>query len=224
MRSPRMSSLETTTSQVVPAATSERDPATVMLAPSPSLRLRISVSASHLPHSRTHYQSSYRLPSQDLVIAIELADAPTAMPGGAADDLNAAADGHAPLVTEDQPERGDSESAIRVRDLVVDPLGGRVWRRGSEVTLTRREFQVLLALVKGKGGLITKRSLLHEVWGFDCAVSTRRIDYQIRALRRKLEEDPSQPEYILTRRGLGWRINVDTRSVRLPDRGAACSR
>jgi DNA-binding response OmpR family regulator len=71
------------------------------------------------------------------------------------------------------------------------------------------EFNLLLALVKRRGAVVSRLDLLHEVWGHASSVLTRTVDTHIAELRRKLEDDPSRPRHILTSRKAGYRLRQD---------------
>ncbi|MGC4105028.1 MAG: response regulator transcription factor [Thermomicrobiales bacterium] len=78
--------------------------------------------------------------------------------------------------------------------------------RGSEVTLTSKEFDLLAYLVKHPGIVMSREALLREVWGYQHRVDTRTVDVHIRWLRQKIEEYPSDPVLIMTVRGHGYRF------------------
>jgi len=85
----------------------------------------------------------------------------------------------------------------------------RTVRKGDRpVALTPMEFDLLLALVKRKGAVVSRLDLLKEVWGHVSTVLTRTVDTHVAELRRKLEDDPSQPKYILTSRKAGYRLRL----------------
>lgn len=90
--------------------------------------------------------------------------------------------------------------------VTVDSPKQMVYRHGAPVNLTHREFLLLLALLKRRGGVVSRQDLLREVWGHHGDVVTRTIDSHIVELRRKLEEDPGHPRHILTIRKMGYRI------------------
>ncbi|MGB3328327.1 MAG: response regulator transcription factor [Thermomicrobiales bacterium] len=78
--------------------------------------------------------------------------------------------------------------------------------RGSEVSLTSKEFDLLAYLVKHPGIVLSREALLREVWGYRHRVDTRTVDVHIRWLRQKIEEYPSEPVLIMTVRGHGYRF------------------
>ncbi|MNH92319.1 Transcriptional regulatory protein WalR [compost metagenome] len=79
-----------------------------------------------------------------------------------------------------------------------------VYRDGEPLDLTHREFELIQYLAKNSGRVMTREHLLQAVWGFEYFGDVRTVDVTIRRLREKLEADPSKPEYIVTRRGLGY--------------------
>lgn len=88
--------------------------------------------------------------------------------------------------------------------LTVDPQRRKVLRNNVEVTLTPREFDLLVYLASHAGQPFGREMLLDQVWGWDAVVDTRTVDKHIAELRRKLETDPANPRYILTVRGVGY--------------------
>jgi DNA-binding response OmpR family regulator len=94
----------------------------------------------------------------------------------------------------------------RFRDLEIWPESGSVTKHGREVGLTATEFRLLRELVDNAGLLLSREQLLERVWGYDYLGDSRVVDAHVRRLRAKLEDDPSNPEYIVTVRGLGYRF------------------
>ena len=81
-----------------------------------------------------------------------------------------------------------------------------VLRDGSPVSLTPKEYDLLLALIRREGACITRTELLTEVWGYSAEVMSRTVDTHVAELRRKLERDPANPRHILTVRKTGYRL------------------
>lgn len=90
--------------------------------------------------------------------------------------------------------------------ITVDPSSRLVMRAGAVVALTPKEFDLLLTLARRKGAVASRLELLKEVWGHQAEVMTRTVDIHIAELRRKLEEDPSDPKHILTVWKAGYRL------------------
>lgn len=91
-------------------------------------------------------------------------------------------------------------------DLRLDLSARRGWRQEAELALAPREFDLLAALMRNRGAVLTRDLLLARVWGEDYVGDARTVDVHIRWLRQKIEEDPSEPQRILTVRGMGYRF------------------
>ena len=91
-------------------------------------------------------------------------------------------------------------------DLRLDIAGREVWVGDQPITLTRTEFDVLAALSARPGLVFTRRQLLEAVWGDNWVGNDHLIDVHIGHLRRKLSDDPANPRYVLTVRGVGYRM------------------
>lgn len=89
------------------------------------------------------------------------------------------------------------------------PEAGVVRRDGEEVALTKTEFQLLVELALNAGLVLSREQLLERVWGYDYFGDGRLVDAHIRRLRTKIEEDPSNPQLIVTVRGLGYKLQPD---------------
>ncbi|MEM7356782.1 MAG: response regulator transcription factor [Acidobacteriota bacterium] len=88
----------------------------------------------------------------------------------------------------------------------VDQATRTVTRRGTPVDLSPKELDLLLALLHHDGAVVSRLELLQEVWGYRAAVESRTVDTHIATLRKKLEDDPAAPRYILTSRKAGYRL------------------
>jgi DNA-binding response OmpR family regulator len=88
----------------------------------------------------------------------------------------------------------------------VDPASRTVRRALQTVELTPKEFDLLLALLRARGAVVSRLQVMREVWGYSAAVVSRTVDTHIAELRRKLEENPSSPRHIITVRKTGYRI------------------
>lgn len=93
---------------------------------------------------------------------------------------------------------------LRFMNLVIDSDMYVVYKDGVPLDLTHREFELLYYMVRNNGKVMTREHLLQAVWGFEYYGDVRTVDVTIRRLREKIEDDPSKPRYILTRRGLGY--------------------
>ncbi|GAW93561.1 response regulator transcription factor [Calderihabitans maritimus] len=95
---------------------------------------------------------------------------------------------------------------LKVGYLELEPEKHRVTVKGIPVNLTLKEFELLELLARNPGRVFSREELLEKVWGYDYPGETRTIDVHIRHLRQKIEENPSQPRYILTVRGVGYKF------------------
>jgi two-component system, OmpR family, response regulator len=103
-------------------------------------------------------------------------------------------------------ETAPDEAPLVVRDLRIDFPKRTVRVRGHEAPLTFVEFEILSALARGPGRVLTRDMLLERVWGDSAYRDPRTIDVHIRHLREKIERDPKDPEYLFTVRGVGYRF------------------
>ena len=93
---------------------------------------------------------------------------------------------------------------LQFDDLVIDTRLIQVIRSDQEILVTHREFELLLYLARHPGVVFSREQLLQDVWGYDYLGDERTVDVTVRRLREKLERDPSNPDFILTRRGAGY--------------------
>ncbi|WP_088187673.1 response regulator transcription factor [Desulfosporosinus sp. FKA] len=100
----------------------------------------------------------------------------------------------------------DSEAMIVRGELRIDINGFRVLIRGEEVELTPKEFELLRVFAAHPGKVYSRDELLERIWGYEYHGDTRTVDVHVRHLRLKIERDPSNPEYIETLRGIGYRF------------------
>ena len=92
-------------------------------------------------------------------------------------------------------------------DITIDPRARRVTKGSAEITLTRREFDILEFLARRPGEVIPRDELCERLWGEDVYVTERVIDTHIASLRRKVESDPANPRHIISVRGVGYKLS-----------------
>ena len=90
--------------------------------------------------------------------------------------------------------------------IAVDRAARTVTRDGQAVDLAPKELDLLLALLRHRGAVVSRLDLLREVWGYSSAVESRTVDTHVATLRKKLEDDPANPRHILTSRKAGYRL------------------
>ncbi len=98
----------------------------------------------------------------------------------------------------------DGKVLLKIGTLEIDREKYTVKKNGLPLSLSVREFKLLLYLAERPGRVFSRDSLLDAVWGDDAYVEPRTVDVHIRRLRERVEDDPSTPTYILTRRGVGY--------------------
>jgi len=103
---------------------------------------------------------------------------------------------------------GAVRSEVQVGDLTID-FGARVVRRDrDEIALRPKEFDLLAALVRHRGRVVSRADLLREVWGYAAGTESRTVETHLAALRERLGDDPQAPRYIVTVRRAGYRLGV----------------
>ncbi len=104
-------------------------------------------------------------------------------------------------------ETPDSDSdRLQLGELVMDLMRHEVMIRGEVVSLTPKEFELLWFLMRNVGRVFSRDQLLDQVWDYDFTGDTRIVDVHISRLREKIEDDPKNPNYILTVRGFGYKL------------------
>ena len=107
--------------------------------------------------------------------------------------------------------RGGSTGArnaelLRIGDITIDTEARSVMRDGELIALTPRAYELLLALARRRGKVVSRHDLLRDVWGYSTEVTTRTIDAHVAELRRKIERDPADPKHITTVWKIGYRM------------------
>ena len=101
-------------------------------------------------------------------------------------------------------EEESKNNDIAIGDLVIHPDAYVVSKRGEKIELTHREFELLYYLARHIGQVMTREHLLQTVWGYDYFGDVRTVDVTVRRLREKIEDNPSRPIWLVTRRGVGY--------------------
>jgi two-component system, OmpR family, KDP operon response regulator KdpE len=100
------------------------------------------------------------------------------------------------------------EPVVITDDFTVDLAAKRVLKHGADVRLTPTEWQLLEILVRNRGRLVTQKQLLQDVWGPGYGSESNYLRVYLAQLRRKLEQEPSRPRYLLTEPGMGYRFQA----------------
>lgn len=98
----------------------------------------------------------------------------------------------------------EENADIVIGDLTIHPEAYIISKYNETIELTHREFELLHYLARHKGQVMTRENLLETVWGYDYFGDVRTVDVTVRRLREKIEDNPSHPNYLVTRRGVGY--------------------
>jgi DNA-binding response OmpR family regulator len=104
--------------------------------------------------------------------------------------------------------KGEEEDVFRFGDVEVDFARAELRRSGKCVELTALEFKLLKVFVHNRGRVLSRDQLIQDAWGGQTFVTERAVDGHIVGLRRKIGDDPSQPRYLVSVRGLGYRLDA----------------
>ena len=105
------------------------------------------------------------------------------------------------------------QGVLAVQDVRLDPTARRVWRGDREIRLSRKEFQLLHALMARPGDIVTRDELMADVWETSFYTNSKTIDVHLGWLRRKLGDDPRSPRLITTHRGRGLRFETSAETA-----------
>jgi len=104
---------------------------------------------------------------------------------------------------------GKKEDVIKIKDIVIDQERFAVFVKGKKMDFTPKEFELLKLLASNPGKVFTREYLLEKIWGYEFLGDTRTVDVHIRHIRQKIEDNPAEPIYIETVRGVGYRFGED---------------
>jgi len=105
--------------------------------------------------------------------------------------------------------QSDAKRKIRFGDVEIDEDRGEVKKKNELVPLTLKEYSLLLYLARNPNKILSKNQILERVWGSDFEGYDNTLMVHIRHLRQKLEDDPANPKYIITVKGLGYKLMVE---------------
>ena len=104
---------------------------------------------------------------------------------------------------EPAPE-GEAGNTISFKDIVIDFDRHTVYKSGAPLELTQREYELIKFLAATPGKVVSRKELMSEVWQYDYYGDLRAVDVAVRRLREKLEDNPAEPVYVMTKRGVGY--------------------
>lgn len=99
------------------------------------------------------------------------------------------------------------ENTLQEGDLIIDQEAYQVYLKEKEVKLFAKEYQLLLFLMKHRGQVFSAEQIYNQIWGMDMFGDLKTVSVHIRNLRKKIERNPKNPEYILTVRGFGYKFS-----------------
>lgn len=106
------------------------------------------------------------------------------------------------------PEKeAENQDTITSGELTINIDRYEVSKKGEVIDITLREFELLKFLAQQPGKIFSREKLLENVWGYEYYGDVRTVDVTVRRLREKIEDDPSMPKYIITKRGVGYYFN-----------------
>ena len=104
------------------------------------------------------------------------------------------------------PDRAAQHERVAIGELAIDPATRSATLRGTELGLTRKEFDLLARLARDPGTVVSREDLMADVWDENWFGSTKTLDVHIGFLRRKLGDDAAAPRYLRTVRGVGFQL------------------
>ena len=107
-----------------------------------------------------------------------------------------------------RPVAGDEEESISFGDLKVDFVRRTVTKRGQDIELSRKEFDLLALFANRLGQVVTREVCLDTLWWGLQLSDTRTLDTHVKRLRQKIEDDPAEPRHLITIRGVGFRLDL----------------
>lgn len=107
----------------------------------------------------------------------------------------------------DSPAAEDAGNVFKYKDLVIDYGRRSVFKNGKSLELTQREYDLINYLAENPGMVVSRQKLMSEVWQYDYYGDLRAVDVAVRRLREKIETNPAEPEYVMTKRGVGYYFN-----------------
>lgn len=109
-------------------------------------------------------------------------------------------------VLAEEAANAEETDELKIKDLVLDVEKYVVVKKGKIIDLTMKEFEVIKLLATHVGQVFTREQILKNVWGYDYYGDVRSVDVTIRRIREKIEDNTSEPKYIITKRGIGYYV------------------
>ena len=110
--------------------------------------------------------------------------------------------------TKKQQDKSVEENRLVAGEIALEKAGRRVFLKGEEINLTAKEFDLLELLMTNPNKVYSRENLLTIVWGYASSGDARTVDVHVRRLREKIEQNPSEPDYIHTKWGVGYFFKI----------------
>ena len=111
------------------------------------------------------------------------------------------------VLPEDEEEKKSSKNKIKIKDMIIDPERYIAIIGDKTIDLTIKEFELLKMLSSAPNQVFTREQILRGVWGYDFYGDARTVDVTVRRLREKLEKSTADPQYVQTKRGMGYYVS-----------------
>lgn len=111
------------------------------------------------------------------------------------------------VLPENDEEKKTSKSKMKIKDMIIDPERYIAIVGNKTIDLTIKEFELLKMLSSAPNQVFTREQILRGVWGYDFYGDARTVDVTVRRLREKIEKNSAEPQYVLTKRGIGYYVS-----------------
>lgn len=111
------------------------------------------------------------------------------------------------VLSEDEEEKKSSKNKIKIKDMIIDPERYIAIIGDKTIDLTIKEFELLKMLSSAPNQVFTREQILRGVWGYDFYGDARTVDVTVRRLREKIEKSTADPQYVQTKRGMGYYVS-----------------
>ena len=111
------------------------------------------------------------------------------------------------VLPEDEEEKKSSKNKIKIKDMIIDPERYIAIIGDKTIDLTIKEFELLKMLSSAPNQVFTREQILRGVWGYDFYGDARTVDVTVRRLREKIEKSTADPQYVQTKRGMGYYVS-----------------
>ena len=112
------------------------------------------------------------------------------------------------VLPDSDEDKNSSKNKIKIKDMIIDPERYIAIVGGKTIDLTIKEFELLKMLSTNPNQVFTREQILRGVWGYDFYGDARTVDVTVRRLREKIEKNSAEPQYVQTKRGMGYYVSA----------------